>query len=334
MNLHFFGDIYLDKKYDIDFPINNFIFNLEYSISIQGTPTKNKVNLIAEEMYIYETFGKKPNAVCLANNHIMDNGVIGFNNTLSHLDIEQIEYFGAGEKKDNYHNPLILDHNNKKIALLGYVCPSTHPAKIDDFGVAELEINNVLQDIKDIKKKVDFIVLQFHWGMEEIPFPKYTDVKIAHQCINSGADMIIGHHPHVMQSYEIYKGKYIFYSLGNFIFPDLDVPSNYNGETFTDRYRKKQELEHRQSIVVSLDNELNVDFFTVELKKGIVRQKKAFVPKWIPDSENSFHKRLIYQQKMNMIKKFIRNPKLPSLDHFKRFLGVRNDSKNNCNTQS
>ncbi|HIP47599.1 MAG TPA: CapA family protein [Lutibacter sp.] len=319
----FLGDVYLDKKYDIDFPINDIVFNLEFPISKEGVPARNKVNLKSETPYILDTFNSIPKAVCLANNHIMDYGVEAFDDTLQYLNSESINYFGAGIRNDNYNNPAILKIENKSIAVLGYACPSTHPSELNGIGASELIIENVLQDITNIRKNVDFMVLQFHWGEEEIPFPKYSDVEIAHKCIDAGADLIIGHHAHVVQSYEEYNGKYIFYGIGNFIFPDLYVDSMHNGEEFTSTYVKKQNKENRESIVVTLDDRLKVDFFTIEFKDGIVKKKKISIPTWIPVSEQSFYKRLSNQKKINMLKKFIRNPKVPNINHFKRLLGLK-----------
>jgi len=317
MLIKFLGDVYLDGKYTIDFPIDMFVVNLEFPISRRGKPSKGKVNLKSEKSYIKETFGTNPIAVCLANNHIFDYGFEAFNDTISFLDSNTIGYFGI-----NTSNPYMINLKDKKIALFGYVCSSTHPAKEDGYNVSELYLEKILEDITKIKNEVDFIVLQFHWGEEEIPFPKYSDVQIAHQCIEAGADLIIGHHAHVIQSHEVYMGKHIFYGLGNFIFPDLNVDAMYDGKQFTQKYVKKQNRQNRQSIVVEVNNKLEINFFTAEFKDGIVKKKKISIPKWIPESEQSFYQRLSYQKKINMLKKFMYNPRIPSIVHLKRFLGL------------
>jgi len=91
-------------------------------------------------------------------------------------------------------------------------------------------LEKAINDIKLLKHKVDHIVLLLHWGgrVEGGQFPDWDQPQIAHELIDAGADLIIGHHPHTIQPYEIYKGKYIFYSLGNFCFSDYW----FNGELY------------------------------------------------------------------------------------------------------
>ncbi len=319
MKLSFFGDTVLDKPYKIDFKVDKFIFNLETPLSCNGTPAKFKVNICQNKSYIKETFRKMPLAVSLANNHIMDFGEEAFTKTKKSLESQNIKYFGAGVEDENFNNPTIIKFADKKIALLGYSCPSTHSIFGDknSNGSAKLEENRIIEDINYIKLKVDFIIIQPHWGIQEIPFPKFSDREIAHRLIDNGADLIIGHHAHVVQSHEIYKNKYIFYGLGNFIFPDLDIPTRWNGKEFTARRIKKQEIEHRQSMVVTLNKNLKVDFFTTILENGIVKKDKFCIPKYLPNSNIEFNKRLAFENKKAMIKRFIRNPKFPNIEHIR-----------------
>ncbi|SFV66877.1 Capsule biosynthesis protein capA [hydrothermal vent metagenome] len=319
MKLSFFGDTVLDKAYKIDFEIDKFIFNLESPLSCKGTPALFKVNICQDSSYIADTFKTIPLAVSLANNHIMDFGEEAFAKTKASLEIQSIPFFGAGLKGENFNNPSIIKFADKKIGLCGYSCVSTHPVFGDDNsnGSAILALESMILDIELLKLEVDFIVVQPHWGIQEIPFPRFSDREIAHSLIDAGADIIIGHHAHVIQSHEIYRGKHIFYGLGNFIFPDLDVPTRYDGEKFTARRIKKQEIEHRRSMVITLDENLKVDFFTVVLDNGVVKKSNFPIPKWLPSSESSFRRKLSFYNKKAMLKRFIRNPKLPNFGHFK-----------------
>ena len=320
--LTFLGDTVLDKPYSIEFDIDEFVFNLETPLSCKGTIAKNKVNICQEKSYILETFHKKPLAVSLANNHVMDFGEEAFTKTKETLDTLNIPYFGAGLSTENFNNPSIIEFEGKKIALFGYTCFTTHPLFGDtkQSGSAVLELNRIIKDILSIRDEVDFIIIQPHWGIQEIPFPRYSDREIAHKLIDSGADLIIGHHAHVIQSHEIYKDKHIFYGLGNFIFPDLDIPTQYDGEKFTARRIKKQEIEHRTSLVVTLDSNFNIDFFSVVVENGIVKKTKFSIPKWLPTSNFNFKKRLKYYNKYLMLKRFMRKPKIPNIEHFKQLL--------------
>ena len=322
MKLSFFGDTVLDKVYKIDFKIDKFIFNLETPLSCKGIPAKNKVNICQNSSHILDTFGFAPIAVSLANNHVMDLWEEAFVKTKKLLQKQDIPYFGAGLKSENFNNPKVVEFAGKKIGLSGYSCASTHPIFGDEHsnGSAILNIETMIRDIKYLKSKVDFIVVQPHWGIQEISFPKFSDREIAYILIDSGADIIIGHHAHVIQSYEVYREKYIFYGLGNFIFPDLDIATRHDGEKFTARRVKKQQIEHKRSIVVTIDENLEVDFFPVVLEDGVVSISDFTLPKWLPSSEKSFYKRLSFENKKAMFRRFIRNPKIPNIGHIKSFI--------------
>ncbi|NEW60263.1 CapA family protein [Sulfurovum sp. bin170] len=322
MKLSFFGDTVLDKAYKIDFEIDKFVFNLESPLSCEGTPALHKVNICQDSSYIAETFKSIPLAVSLANNHIMDFGEEAFAKTKASLEIQSIPFFGAGLKGENFNNPSIIKFAGKKIGLFGYSCASTHPVFGDDNsnGSAILALESMILDIELLKLEVDFIVVQPHWGVQEIPFPRFSDREIAHSLIDAGADIIIGHHAHVIQSHEIYKDKHIFYGLGNFIFSDLDIPTRHDGEKFTARRIKKQEIEHRRSMVVTLDKNFEVDFFTVVLEDGVVSRSDFTIPKWLPNSRENFQKKLSFHNKKAMFRRFIRNPKLPNMGHLKSLI--------------
>jgi poly-gamma-glutamate synthesis protein (capsule biosynthesis protein) len=321
MKITFFGDTLLDRVYNIDLDIDKFILNLEAPLSCSGEPAKYKVNLYQDNYYIKKSFGKEPIAISLANNHIMDFGEKAFLKTIDILKSKNIKYFGAGTKRDNFSNPAIIDFYGKRVALFGYVCDSTHAVLGDDknIGGAKLELENILNDIKTIRDSVDFIIVQPHWGIQEIPFPKYKDRKIAHNLIDNGVDLIIGHHSHVIQSIEEHRGKYIFYGVGNFIFPDLNIPTRWDGEKWTAKRIKKQEKEHRSSLIVELDIDFNINYYTTFLEDGRVRKKDIKIPTFLPNSQEEFEKRLKLENRKGMIKRFIKNPKVPNIYHLKEF---------------
>ncbi len=322
--MRFLGDVFIDKTYDVDIELDNFVFNLEYPLSCHGKPAKNKVNLCQRKSYIKETFGKNPLAVCLANNHIMDYGEEAFLETIKFLKAEGIGYFGAGTEENNYNNPYIIHLEKKTIALLGYSCPTTHPVfgSKKENGSAVLDEAKILEDIEAIKNKVDFIVIQLHWGDEEIKYPKPDDVRKARLFVDAGADLIIGHHAHVIQSMEIYNGKKIFYGIGNFLFPNLDTPSMFNGSEFTRKYKKIQNSKNRKSIIVELNDTLDTSYKTTYFDDKIVFLQKTKIPSWIPGTEKSY--RLYYKlwQRKRMIELYLKNPRVPSFKQIRLFLGI------------
>tara|TARA_B100000401_G_C52810504_1_gene723521 strand:- start:1802 stop:2791 length:990 start_codon:yes stop_codon:yes gene_type:complete len=325
--IYFIGDVYLDKKYSVDIKLQNFIFNLEYPICQAQNPAKNKINLFQKKSFIKETFNdQNPLAVCLSNNHIMDYGNKGFNQTISFLDKEQIKYFGAGNKNNNYNNPCIIDLNQKKIAILGYCCHSTNPifGNDDTNGAAPLDIDLIIKDVNKSKIIADYIIIQLHWGDEEIKYPKYSDISKARSLIDSGADLIIGHHAHRIQTHEIYKKKSIYYGIGNFIFPNLNVPSYYNGRLFLKRYIKKQSESNKKSLLIKVDidvkGEIVVDHDTVYFNGESVKIRKAFIPNWLPSNDKMYELyRRLYIKKIQIVN-FAKRPRIPTFKNIKYFL--------------
>jgi poly-gamma-glutamate synthesis protein (capsule biosynthesis protein) len=321
--LSFLGDIYLDKEYGIDFELDEYIFNLEYPISSRGTPAKDKINLIQSKSYIQETFGKYPIAVNLANNHIMDYGEEAFDDTIKFLEENSIKYFGAGNKTNNFNNPCILEFGKKTIALFGYSCETTSAVFGDESnnGSAFLDLEIIKTDLDNCD--ADFKIVQLHWGMEEIPYPTYKDTQKAHQIIDFGADMIIGHHAHIIQPVEEYKGKKIFYGIGNCIFPDFKMESHFDGEKFTRISKKKQLRHNKQSIKIDLKENLDVQFNVIELIENRLKSKNNYNFKYnVPKSENQFISQLIKTQRIIMLRNVFYNPKIPKIRHFKKLLGL------------
>ncbi|MBP2626062.1 MAG: Capsule synthesis protein, CapA [Firmicutes bacterium] len=136
-------------------------------------------------------------AVNLANNHTYDYYEAGFEDTIKALDREGILWLGEGTAK-------VYKTKGFKIGLLGYA-----------FTIDETQLAKEISALKDI---TDIVVVSFHWGEEGSYWPNSEQNILARLSIDSGADIVIGHHPHVLQGIEIYKNRLIAYSLGNFAF--------------------------------------------------------------------------------------------------------------------
>jgi poly-gamma-glutamate synthesis protein (capsule biosynthesis protein) len=256
--LTFLGDVWLTRPIQTRITFQSeYICNLEAPITNATKAAPGKINLKSSNLFFKNTFKKNPIAVCLANNHIMDFGEQGFIDTLEALKHSGIKFFGAGNSADNYNNPVFLDIGGQHIALLGYVCPSTHPifAKESSFGVVANNLEKISQDIHIAKSnKADYIIVQLHWGEEEVYLPNPKDILKAHAIIDLGADLIIGHHAHCVQPFEVYKGKYIFYGLGNCLFQNLDVFGYFNeGNKSSQRIVSDWFWWNRLSFIVQLD---------------------------------------------------------------------------------
>ena len=160
--------------------------------------------------------------VNLANNHTMDYGVAGLTETIETFEETDTAPVGAGLSK--YHSEKVhyADFNGYKVATIGatdvgyrWGFSTNHQA-----GANKTRLYDLLRIIKDARRveKADLIIVHSHWGVEYDSSPNPRQQEIGRALVDAGADIIVGHHSHTLQPVEIYKGKVIFYSLGNFIF--------------------------------------------------------------------------------------------------------------------
>jgi poly-gamma-glutamate capsule biosynthesis protein CapA/YwtB (metallophosphatase superfamily) len=159
-------------------------------------------------------------AVSLGNNHAFDFGPEGLVQTLDLLDRETIGRFGAGRTLAEARRPLVLEKDGLKIAILaanGFRADN-YAATADTPGVAPLAEADVLADIAAARKQADVVVPFVHWGDELVAGPLEADRSFARKMIDAGAAAVIGSHPHVTQTVDVYRGAPIVYSLGNFVF--------------------------------------------------------------------------------------------------------------------
>lgn len=154
----------------------------------------------------------------IANNHIFDFGVEGYETTKEILDDNNIEWFGAEGKTakiENKVNSLILD---------GFCCYSTNPrkcVKYGTYGINEFDVDTVKSRLAEYKKKQYFPIISIHTGTEHVNYPDINNIKIARDFAEITPYIYYGHHPHVLQGFEFYKNSLIAHSLGNFIFDDI-----------------------------------------------------------------------------------------------------------------
>jgi poly-gamma-glutamate capsule biosynthesis protein CapA/YwtB (metallophosphatase superfamily) len=155
--------------------------------------------------------------VSLANNHLLDCGREGVQETIDALACANLDVVGAGANKAAAHTPSIRVVGNCKIGLLGYYWNSRCAATEQLPGSATDAFSELELDIGKLRTQVDRIVVSFHWGIPYERQPSAEDRAKARWAIECGADCVIGHHPHVIQPLEIYRGRPIFYSLGNYM---------------------------------------------------------------------------------------------------------------------
>lgn len=172
------------------------------------------------------------NVLNLANNHIMDYYERGLFDTINILEKNNIEHCGAGKNIDEARKPAILKVKEIKVAVLGYTDMAEYiykgnpmisfEAGEDKSGVVPRKYELIKEDIDEIRENVDLIIVSLHWGVEDSFEVTDEQKEFAHKLIDDGADIILGHHPHKFQGVEIYEGKPIVYSMGNFIFDQND----------------------------------------------------------------------------------------------------------------
>ncbi|MGE5582962.1 MAG: CapA family protein [Bacillota bacterium] len=196
--------------------------NQEVPFSTRGAAyTQKKWLLRAEPQTVQALVNAGFTVVTLANNHIMDYGPPALEDTLKTLDEAKILHTGAGMNLQAAREPVIFTApGGVKFAFLAYslVFPELYWANSSRPGTPYGDPGFFIQDIKKAKALADFVVVSFHWSDELHYFPSDYQKNYARKCIEAGASIVLGHHPHVLQGLEVYRGGLIAYSLGNFAF--------------------------------------------------------------------------------------------------------------------
>ncbi|MFH0905554.1 MAG: CapA family protein, partial [bacterium] len=157
--------------------------------------------------------------VSVANNHMWDYGKARLEETLKYLTDQEILYVGANIDTEKIYGPKIIEVRGKKIAFLAMtnILNGYENAGANQY-VSFQRPDRIIEEIGELRDKVDWIFVSVHSGTEYAAEPSSQLVELTHSFIDAGADAVIGHHPHVPQKIEIYNGRPIFYSLGNFAF--------------------------------------------------------------------------------------------------------------------
>jgi D-alanyl-D-alanine carboxypeptidase/poly-gamma-glutamate capsule biosynthesis protein CapA/YwtB (metallophosphatase superfamily)/lipoprotein-anchoring transpeptidase ErfK/SrfK len=240
LTMRFAGDIMLDRgvKYSVnknfggDFrqlfanlssykDADIFFANLEGPVSDAGKDMHNLYSFRMSPTVLPMLADVGLDIVSFANNHVGDWGRDAFLDTMSQLDKTEIAYTGSGTTLEQAQNPKILERKGLKVGFIGFsdVGPSwLYNTDTDGgYGINKLDTDTFDSIVKNASQKVDILVISIHWG-EEYQKPTERQKEFARRAIDNGAKIVAGHHPHVIQPLEVYKGGLIAYSLGNFIF--------------------------------------------------------------------------------------------------------------------
>lgn len=200
------------------------VSNLETVISDenQGIPLANKTFRLRSPVECLDLL-KSANITILnlANNHTMDFEKTCLLEMLRLFEKKGLKYFGAGENINDAFAPLILDTNDGRIAFLGFNRVETHRTKAGDNTAGQAFFktpDRMKQAIHQTRKTADLVFVLPHWGVQYTSKPHEKQIYFGQKFIDWGADLVVGNHPHVFQGSTKYKGKHIYYSLGNFCF--------------------------------------------------------------------------------------------------------------------
>ena len=195
-----------------------FMVNLEHPVTTSVEKVEKTYNFKMNPAAIGTLKSGGVSLVNCANNHVFDYGLQGIEETMRNLDSAGVKYVGIGKNLRAARTPVILEVKGRRFGFLGYYGGGEYAATATRPGFAPRYERYILADVKSLREKVDFVVVNFHWGTERAPEPDSWQVRLAHHVVEAGADLIVGHHPHVLQGIEEYQGKHIAYSLGNFVF--------------------------------------------------------------------------------------------------------------------
>lgn len=234
--------------------------NLESPISNRGIKVGSIYSFRADPEVVDGLKFAGFNYLSVANNHIGDYNRVAMEDTFKILKENKINYVGGGFSEAEANNPVIAEIKGVKIALLAYTALGARytEAKRENSGIAWLNQEKMVESIEKAREKSDFVIVSVHFGEEYQKNSNSFQKNIAHIAIDSGASLIIGHHPHVVQEIEQYKNGYIAYSLGNFVFDQLFSEDTMAGLILEVILNNKKEIEIEQ-IKIKITKDFQVE---------------------------------------------------------------------------
>ena len=264
--------------------------------------------------------------VSFSSNHALDYGRTLFLNTISYLRDAGLEVIGVGADEEDARRFSVMERKGTKIAFLGYCSilpqdywaqearPGMNPARGHTY-YEQIEHDQpgtpprihswahkedkakMLEDIRKAKEQADIVVVSMHWGIHftEAQVAEYQ-FEYAHDAIDAGADLILGHHAHILKPIEVYKGKVIFYSLGNFAMED---PNNMERDKATLRQDMRTSKKHQEMAKIrggfgegSTKKTFPEDCYYTMIAKIEIADKKisrvSYLPAYIPEDFNPY----------------------------------------------
>ncbi|MDD5590260.1 MAG: CapA family protein [Candidatus Portnoybacteria bacterium] len=220
------------RREDINYPflkIRDFLQSANLVLGNLETPITQGREITDFEMIFRSNPGTEQalkqagfSVLSLANNHTPNFGEEGLKDTFNYLAGAGIKYVGAGNNEQEAYGPVYVEEKGIRFAFFAYndadVAPDSYEAGENRAGTAFMRREKMVAAVKEANESADFVIVSMHAGIEYADKPNESQISFARAAIDAGADLVIGHHPHVVQTMEKYRGKYIFYSLGNFVF--------------------------------------------------------------------------------------------------------------------
>ena len=208
--------------------------NLECPMSTTGKRVSKRVAFKADPKTAASLSYAGIDIVSTANNHAMDCGVDGLVDTIAALESRRVKWTGSGKTLADALTPTIFKVHGLRIAFVGFCdfLPVGLTMRDDQPSIAIATDENIRAAVTAARRQADVVVASFHWGVEYTDKPTDRQRRLAHLAAECGADLVLGHHPHVLQGIEIIKGKrtcLVDYSLGNFVF-DTHLPYDKSPE--------------------------------------------------------------------------------------------------------
>lgn len=229
--------------------------------------------------------------VTLANNHIMDYGAIGLENTIECLESNDIAYTGAGMNVCEAAAPFFIKKNGITVAILNFAENEWSSANEDEPGANPVDVIDNVKQINAAKAKADHVVVIIHGGHEYCHYPSPRMVKQYRFYADNGASAIVGHHTHCIGGYEVFNNVPIIYSLGNFLFTkQSEYNSWYNGLVVTLAIEKEknisfelQPVEQSREYYLKLSDAVVGDLTlkTVNQYSEVIRSEEKLKAEWL-----------------------------------------------------
>lgn len=262
------------------------ICNLECVLSDIGNPwsaTPKVFHFRSDEKNIKTLQSAKINIASIANNHVLDYEYEAMQRMLDILDEQGIQHAGAGKNLSEASKPAFCQINSQKIALIAFTDNEPDwaaqenkpgilyvPTRINDRRMQDL-----LQQIENVRKEVDFLIISAHWGPNWGYYPPSEHVSIAHAMIDVGADLIFGHSGHVFRGVEIYKKRPIIYSAGDFIDDYAVDEIEKNDESFIFVIEKKQDSNLRLYLYPTCINQFQANLAPLHRQRAILSKMES-----------------------------------------------------------